>query len=90
MVPDGAALDDSHLRTRLTPDGESEEHQAGDRRVERLQDAVTRAERECLEVALELHGWNITRAAKQLDISRQHLHNRIRLHGLVRPAGDKR
>ncbi|MEZ4648648.1 MAG: helix-turn-helix domain-containing protein [Candidatus Eisenbacteria bacterium] len=48
---------------------------------------MTTAERQTLTGALERHEWNITRSAKELGISRQHLHNRIRHHGLERPKG---
>jgi transcriptional regulator of acetoin/glycerol metabolism len=38
-----------------------------------------------LETVLRRYSWNITRAAKDLGISRPHLHNRIWVHGLRRP-----
>jgi len=50
-----------------------------------LRESSARFERDRLELALARHGWNISRASKELGISRQHLHNRIRRHGLERP-----
>jgi Nif-specific regulatory protein len=43
------------------------------------------SERELLREILARNQWNITRAARELGVSRQHLHNRIRLYGLRRP-----
>lgn len=42
-------------------------------------------ERDHLERALEQTGWNVTRAARRLDISRDTLRYRMDKHGLVRP-----
>jgi len=42
-------------------------------------------EREHLERALEQTGWNVTRAARRLDISRDTLRYRMDKHSLVRP-----
>ena len=44
-------------------------------------------EREHLLRALEQAEWNVTRAARLLDISRDTLRYRIDKHGLQRPAG---
>ncbi|MBD3161663.1 MAG: AAA domain-containing protein [Candidatus Latescibacteria bacterium] len=44
------------------------------------------AEKQLLEEALERSGWVVSRAAKTLGISRQHLHNRINRYGLIRPT----
>lgn len=41
-------------------------------------------ERLVVERALVWQGWNISRTAKRLEISRQHLHNLIKKHGLSR------
>ncbi len=43
------------------------------------------AERQVIVDALERHAWNVSRAAKTLGISRQHLHTRIRQYNLDRP-----
>lgn len=43
------------------------------------------AERQVIIDALERHDWNVSRAAKTLGISRQHLHTRIRQYKLGRP-----
>jgi Nif-specific regulatory protein len=45
------------------------------------------AERQILVETLDRHNWIVTRAAKAIGISRQHLHNRIKYHGLARPDG---
>jgi two-component system response regulator AtoC len=47
------------------------------------------AERQKLLDTLERHNWIVTRAAKEMRISRQHLHNRIKYHGLARPDGSQ-
>jgi Nif-specific regulatory protein len=44
------------------------------------------AERQVLQETLDLHKWNVSRAAKAIGISRQHLHNRIKYHNLQRPT----
>ena len=44
-------------------------------------------ERQHLIQALEQAQWNVTRAARLLDISRDTLRYRIEKHGLQRPAG---
>lgn len=44
------------------------------------------AERQVLLDTLNYHGWNVSRAAKVIGISRQHLHNRIKYHSLQRPV----
>ena len=46
------------------------------------------AEARQVSVALEQHGWNLTRTAAALGITRKTLRKRIRDHGLVRPDGD--
>jgi len=51
----------------------------------RLVDAVARVERERVLKALERTGWNVTRAAGDLGISRDTLRYRILKHGLQRP-----
>jgi len=51
-----------------------------------FQESMARTEKALLERALLETEWNISRAAKTLGISRQHLHNRIRHHGLKRPT----
>ena len=46
------------------------------------------AERELIEQALQKSGWNISRAARSLAVSRPTLRYRIRRHGLTLPAGE--
>jgi DNA-binding NtrC family response regulator len=77
LVPEGSFLEESHLRM-LFPQGASGEDASGHRRP-------PRTEREVLEAILDRHDWNVTRAAEELGFSRQHLHNRMRLHELKRP-----
>ncbi|MBD3336496.1 MAG: sigma-54-dependent Fis family transcriptional regulator, partial [Candidatus Eisenbacteria bacterium] len=43
------------------------------------------AERTILREALERWGWNITRAAEELEIDRATLHRRTRRLGIQRP-----
>ena len=45
---------------------------------------IEAAEREILRRALDHESWNVSGAARRLDISRQHLHNLLRKHGLTR------
>jgi Nif-specific regulatory protein len=54
-----------------------------------LREAREDAERQHLLEVLDIHDWNVSRAAHALGISRQHLHNRIRHYGLQRPRGRK-
>lgn len=82
LVPDGGVLDEEHLGMHF-PRGETVElpHLAG----RSLHEVITGFERRILEKVLHECDWNISRTARSLGISRQHLHNRIRLHGLRRP-----
>ncbi len=84
LVPDGKPVDEAQLRMQLSDlaPGESPAPTVGT-----LQEASVHFEREILEAVLRRNSWNITRAAKELAISRQHLHSRIRSHGLRRPSG---
>jgi transcriptional regulator with GAF, ATPase, and Fis domain len=52
-----------------------------------LREAREEAERQHMLDALDVNDWNVSRTAKALGISRQHLHNRIRHYGLERPNG---
>lgn len=52
-----------------------------------LRDLRQEAERQVVVDALTRCDWNVSRAARDLGISRQHLHNRIRHYGLERPIG---
>ena len=90
LVRDGESLDVSHLQLHLpdlTVTRMVTPQLAEPSLPIALQDAMTTAERQTLTAALDRHDWNITRSAKELGISRQHLHNRIRHHGLERPKG---
>jgi Nif-specific regulatory protein len=51
-----------------------------------LRDLRQEAERQVVVDALDRCEWNVSRAARDLGISRQHLHNRIRHYGLERPT----
>lgn len=85
LVPAGESLDAAQVREQLpeiaddrlglhAPEGTS------------LDEATTRYVRELLAGVLDRREWNITRAAAELSISRQHLHNLIKQHGLERPG----
>jgi Nif-specific regulatory protein len=50
-----------------------------------LRDFRQEAERQRVVESLDRLKWNVSRAAKDLGISRQHLHNRIRYYELERP-----
>ncbi|MCC7141169.1 MAG: sigma 54-interacting transcriptional regulator [Candidatus Eisenbacteria bacterium] len=54
-----------------------------------LADFTALAERNAIVEGLRQNGWNITHAANSLGISRQHLHNRMRVHDIVRPGSHK-
>jgi transcriptional regulator with GAF, ATPase, and Fis domain len=82
LVPEGQAVDEAHLRMQF-PDNDEGNPTAD---CGSLRDSMARLERDVLESALGRHDWNITKAALQLGISRQHLHNRIRVHELQRPG----
>jgi transcriptional regulator with PAS, ATPase and Fis domain len=83
LVPDGKQVDEAQLRMQLT---DLSPEEASTSSVGTLQEASVHFEREVLESVLRRNGWNITRAALELGISRQHLHSRIRAHGLRRPS----
>lgn len=83
LVPDGAMVDEAHVRMHFPEaDGEEDVGPAGGS----LHESMSRVEREVLEAALARNSWNVTRTAGDLGISRQHLHNRIRLFGLKKPS----
>ncbi len=50
-----------------------------------LKEATSKLEKELIERALVYQNWNICRAAEDLGISRQTLHESIRKHGLEKP-----
>jgi Nif-specific regulatory protein len=52
-------------------------------------EAVRRHQGRIVEAALEACAWNVSEAARRLDVSRSHLNDLIRAHGLARrpPAG---
>ena len=50
-----------------------------------LKEATSKLEKELIERALAYQNWNICRAAEDLGISRQTLHESIRKHGLEKP-----
>lgn len=51
-----------------------------------FREATMRSQRRTLEEALVRNDWNITRAAVELDLSRQHVHDLISTLGLRRPG----
>jgi two-component system NtrC family response regulator len=50
-----------------------------------LKEATSKLERDLIQRALTYQNWNICRAAEDLGISRQTLHESIRKHGLEKP-----
>ena len=50
-----------------------------------LKEATSKLEKELIQQALVYQNWNICRAAEDLGISRQTLHESIRKHGLEKP-----
>jgi transcriptional regulator with GAF, ATPase, and Fis domain len=49
-----------------------------------FQEATRRFQRDLLRETLEATGWNVTEAARQLDLARSHVYNLIRAFGLER------
>jgi DNA-binding NtrC family response regulator len=49
-----------------------------------FQDFKDRSEAAYIRHQLELHGWNVSKAAEAMDIQRSHLYNKIRKYGLMR------
>ncbi len=49
-------------------------------------ESMQRAQRRCLEEALERNDWNISRSALELDLNRQHLHELMSSLGIRRPG----
>jgi Nif-specific regulatory protein len=58
------------------------------RELPTFREATQRAQRRHLEEALTRHEWNITRAAAELDLTRQYVHELIATFGLKRPSDD--
>jgi len=52
--------------------------------AESLREIRNQAEREHIRRALVKHGWNITRAAEELEVSRPTLHDMIKKHSIIR------
>ncbi len=75
LVPDGAAVDELELRMQLPEEGPPQRDLGPG---ESLLDALVRIEKNAIESALENADGNIAQAARDLRISRQTLHNRIR------------
>jgi DNA-binding NtrC family response regulator len=47
---------------------------------------MQRAQRRCIEEALERNDWNISRTALELDLNRQHLHELMGSLKIRRPG----
>ncbi|MFT3772736.1 MAG: sigma 54-interacting transcriptional regulator [Minicystis sp.] len=60
---------------------------ASERKRLSLQAAMRKCQEACLREALDETKWNITETAERLDITRQHVHNLIKAHGLTRKKG---
>ncbi len=82
LVPDGGVLDEEHLQMHFPKSETLELPRLAGRS---LQEVMAEFEKGFLERGLRETDWNITRTARALGISRQHLHNRIRMYGLRRP-----
>jgi Nif-specific regulatory protein len=54
--------------------------------AETFQEATRRFQRGLLRETLEACDWNVSEAARRLELSRSHLNELLRAHGLVRPA----
>jgi Nif-specific regulatory protein len=52
-------------------------------------EAVRRAQGRIVAEALDACGWNVSETARRLDVSRSHLNDLIRAHGLVRARASK-
>lgn len=89
LVPDGGWLDVTQLEMHMPELTGSDEKRVAGISIdeETLHETLNRAEKVCLDRTLSAQDWNITRTAHKLGISRQHLHNRIRVHKLQRPRG---
>ncbi len=66
---------------QLQPDGGLYEETAEEQTLKKKLSVV---ERKIIIETLEKTGWKITKAAKILNVTRQHLHNKIKLHGIVK------
>lgn len=82
---DTEVLESSHIDLALAMRSGSTPATAPEGGLQSLDEGMRIAERRLLVGALEAANWNVTRAATLLDISRQHLHNRVRVHSLERP-----
>ena len=51
-----------------------------------LQEATRRFQRQHVKSTLEATDWNVSEAARRLDVARSHVYNLIKLHGLNRGA----
>jgi DNA-binding NtrC family response regulator len=50
--------------------------------------SLAEAEKQHIQAVLEASGWNITRAARALDVDRVTLYHKIRRYGLARPGAE--
>jgi Nif-specific regulatory protein len=72
-------------REHLFP--EAQEPPGAKGRAETFQEATRRFQAELVERVLTEQGWNVTKAAAALDITRSHVHNLIKSFGLKRGGG---
>jgi len=82
LVDGGSEIDAEHLRADPGSDGVPAMSPPDTFREE-----TDRFEAKLIGRALVATSWNVSRAARQLDISRQHLHNLVKKHGLTRTRG---
>jgi transcriptional regulator with PAS, ATPase and Fis domain len=83
LVPEGGLIDVAQIQAQT---GTGTAHEARGGAAGALHEATSRFESDFLERVLSEHRWNVSRCAKELRISRQHLHNLVRRYGLVRPG----
>jgi Nif-specific regulatory protein len=69
-------------RSHLFTEGEPDAAPSGGRQS--FQDATRAFHARLMKEALEETGWNVSETARRLDLTRGHVYNLIRAHGLAR------
>ncbi len=91
-LADGATtIEPRHLFEGPAPSsGESRAHVSGaPQETVPYHEAVRRAQGRIVSEALDACGWNVSETARRLDVSRSHLNDLIRAHGLSRARASK-
>lgn len=90
LAAGAAAIAPEHLFEGRAPRAPAERAPgADDEKVIPYHEALRRHQGRVLEAALEACGWNVTEAARRLELSRSHLNDLIRAHGLTRRAAGR-